>query len=374
MNPAASQIRAMTIECEKVKGVNLAQGICDLETPSEVMKTAISAMEAGKNIYSRADGIESLRIAVSKKLEKFNNIKADPEKNIIITHGATGGFYSAITALLERGDEVVVFEPFYGYHINTLKLAGLVPQLIKMNPPDWTFDIDQIKITSKTKAILINTPSNPCGKIFSEKEINQLGDLCLKHDLFLFTDEVYEYFIYDDFKHISPASIEKLREKTITISSYSKTFSITGWRVGYCVSNNEKIANKIKQVNDLVYVCSPTPLQYGVAEGINKIEDSYYQNLKNELKAKRDKLYNVLTSKGFKTHLPQGSYYILSDIGVLPGETGLEKAMYLLNKTGVAVVPGNEFFQGDIGNNFARFCFAKKDHELEKACQQLEKL
>lgn len=373
MNPAMSQIRAMTIECEKVKGINLAQGICDLDTPTEVINKAISSIKEGKNTYSRADGVEPLRFAVAEKLAKFNNLKVDPEKNIVITHGATGGFYSALTALLKAGDEVVVFEPFYGYHINTLTLAGIVPKIVKMNPPDWTFSIYDIKITPKTKAILINTPSNPCGKVFSEKEINEIGDLCLKHDLFLFTDEVYEYFIYSDVKHISPASIEKLREKTITISSYSKTFSITGWRVGYCVAS-EEIANKIKKVNDLIYICSPTPFQYAVAEGINKLPDSYYNNLKNDLKVKRDKLHGVLTAKGFNTHLPDGAYYILSDISSLKGETGKEKAMYLLEKTGVAVVPGNEFFEGEIGNNFARFCFGKKDHELDRACEQLEKL
>ncbi|MFN8672236.1 MAG: pyridoxal phosphate-dependent aminotransferase [Candidatus Sericytochromatia bacterium] len=374
MNPAMSQIRAMTIECEKVKGINLAQGICDLDTPSEVMDTAINSIKEGKNTYSRADGVEPLRIAVAEKLAKFNNIKADPEKNIIITHGATGGFYSALTALLKQGDEVIVFEPFYGYHINTLTLAGMVPKIVKMNPPNWTFSIDDIKITSKTKAILINTPSNPCGKVFSEKEIREIGELCLKNDLFLFTDEVYEYFIYSDIKHLSPASIDKFKHKVITISSYSKTFSITGWRVGYCVVNDEELAGKIKKVNDLIYICSPTPFQYAVCEGINKLPDSYYINLKNDLKIKRDKLHRVLNDKGFYTHLPEGAYYILSDISSLKGATGKEKAMYLLEKTGVAVVPGNEFFEGEIGNNFARFCFGKKDKDLDRACEQLEKL
>jgi aminotransferase len=374
MNPAMSQIRAMTIECEKVKGINLAQGICDLETPKEVIESAITAIREGKNTYSRADGIEPLRIAVSEKLAKFNNIKVDPEKNVIITHGATGGFYAAITALLKQGDEVIIFEPFYGYHVNTLVLAGLVPKIVKMNPPDWTFSIDDIKITPKTKAILINTPSNPCGKVFSEKEINDIGDLCIEHDLFLFTDEVYEYFIYSDVKHVSPASIEKLKSKTITISSYSKTFSITGWRVGYCVVHDEEIASKIKKVNDLIYICSPTPFQVAVCEGINKLPDSYYTNLKNELKVKRDKLHSTLTAKGFNTNLPEGSYYILSDIGRLKGNTGKEKAMYLLEKTGVAVVPGNEFFEGEIGNNFARFCFGKTDYDLNRACEKLKNL
>ncbi len=369
-----SEIRAMTIECEKVKGINLAQGICDLETPHVVQSGAIEAIKNGFNTYSRADGIKELREAVSQKLLNFNNIKTDPEKNIIISNGATGGFYTAARVLLEPGDEVLIFEPFYSYHVNTLKTMGVVPRYIKMHPPEWNYSLDEIKVSSKTKAIIINTPANPCGKVFSEIELKELEKFCLLHNLIIFTDEVYEYFIFDELQHISPGSFESLREKTITISSYSKTFSITGWRIGYCVSTDDNVARKIKTINDLVYVCSPTPFQIGVAKGIETLTKDYYQNIKTELKEKRDKLCNALNQAGFAVHSPKGAYYILADIGRLPGKTSKDKAMYLLDKSGIASVPGNEFFHDQTGNNYARFCFAKKDEALNRACENLLKL
>jgi aminotransferase len=374
MNTEISEIRAMTNECEKVKGINLAQGICDLETPQEVQNGAIEAIKGGQNTYSRADGVQALRLSVSAKLAKFNKITADPEKNIIITNGATGGFYCAARAILHPGDEVLIFEPFYSYHVKTLEVMGVSCRFIKMQPPDWTFAPEDITVTEKTRAIIINTPANPCGKVFSETEIKQLEEICARHNLYIFTDEVYEYFIYDGVRHISPGLSENLRERTITISSYSKTFSITGWRIGYCVCNDDNLAGKIKAINDLVYVCSPSPFQFGVAKGIDELGDDYYLDLQNELKGRRDLLCSALNKAGFEAQPPAGAYYILADIGRLPGKTSKDKAMYLLHKTGIASVPGNEFFSDDTGNNFARFCFAKKDEALSRACENLLKL
>jgi aminotransferase len=220
---------------------------------------------------------------------------------------------------------------------------------------------------------MINTPANPSGKVYTKKELKQLADFAIKHDLFIFTDEIYEYFVYGDAKHISPGSLPEIWDRTITISGYSKTFSITGWRIGYCVCD-EKWAKMIGYINDLVYVCGPAPLQIGVARGIEKLPDSFYKDLCAEYAAKREKICSSLKDAGLTPYVPQGAYYVLADVSSLPGKTSKEKAMYLLKKTGVASVPGEAFYHDDGGENLVRFCYAKKDAELDEACRRLTKL
>jgi aminotransferase len=366
-----SEIRNMSIECEKVGGINLSQGICDLKLPLSVKNGAKKALDKGINHYTRYDGLT----VIAKKIEKYNKIKADPEKNIVVSSGATGAFYSACLALLNAGDEVIVFEPYYGYHVSTLLAVKATPVYVKMQPPDWEFDIKGLNrvVSKRTKGIMINTPSNPSGKVFSGSELKMISEFAVKHDLFIFTDEIYEYFVYDGLKHVSPASISKMRNRTITISGYSKTFSITGWRVGYCVCD-EKWAQMIGYINDLVYVCAPAPLQYGVFKGIDNLPDKFYKLLCKKYILKRNKICSVLTRIGLKPFIPQGAYYVLADSTTLPGATGKEKAMYLLNKTGVASVPGEAFYHDNSGKNILRFCFAKQDSELDKACSSLLKL
>jgi len=370
-----SEIRNMSIECDRVGGINLSQGICDLELPLPVRLGAQEAMIQGINHYTRYDGLLELRQAIAEKAIKYNHIQANPETNIIVSGGSTGAFYCACVALLNPGDEVIIFEPYYGYHINTLIAANVIPVYVPLEPSDWSFSIQDLEKTigPRTKGVMVNTPANPCGKVFSQDELEQIADFAIRHQLFVFTDEIYEYFVYDGRKHISPGSIPSIADQTITISGYSKTFSITGWRIGYAVCH-EKWAQMIGYVNDLFYVCAPAPLQLGVARGINELPVDFYKALCEQYHVKRNKLCHALTDIGIKPFVPQGAYYVLADVGHLPGETSKDKAMYLLQKTGVATVPGDAFYSENRGQNLVRFCYAKDDVVIDEACQRLQKL
>jgi aminotransferase len=370
-----SEIRAMHIECERVKGINLSQGVCDTEVPVTVRRGAQQAIEEGINSYTRFDGLTELREAIAHKMRTYNNIAADPESEIIVSSGATGSFYSACMALLNPGDEVILFEPYYGYHVNTLLAAEAVPAYVRLHPPDWTFEPKELQaaITPRTKGILVNTPANPSGKVFSLEELEAIRDVAVGRDLFVFTDEIYEYFLYDGRTHISPGSLPGMAERTITISGYSKTFSITGWRIGYSVSD-AKWAQMIGYLSDLVYVCAPAPLQKGVAQGIRELDDRYYRDLRADYGRKRALICDALAKAGLPPCVPQGAYYVLADAGRLPGETSKDKAMFILSKARVAGVPDEAFFHAPGDRAFVRFCFAKEDPELEDACRRLETL
>ena len=370
-----SEIRRMTLACAEVKGVNLAQGICDMPPPRIVRDAAKYAIDGNFNCYTRFDGLETLREAIAVKTQKFNGIPCDPAKNIIVSAGATGAFFSACMALLNPGDEVILFEPYYGYHLNTILAAGAVPKFCRLEPPDWSFCEKELEaqIGPRTKALMINTPSNPCGKVFSLEELELLAELAEKHNLLVFTDEIYEYFVYGGKKHISPASLESMRDRTVTISGCSKTYSITGWRIGYCVCN-EKLAEAIGHISDLVYVCAPAPLQIGAAAGIRELPDEHYQSIRDSLCELRDEFCSVLSQCGMAPFTPDGAYYVLADASSTPGKTSREKAMHILNKTKVACVPGSAFYSGSGGENLVRFCFAREKSVMEKACDMLEKL
>lgn len=369
-----SEIRVMSIECEKVKGINLAQGVCDTPVPDEVREGARRAMERGINSYTRAEGLAPLRQAIAEKMQRFNGIDCDPETEVIVNSGSTGSFYSACLALLNPGDEVILFEPYYGYHLNTLVAVEAVPRYVTLRAPDWEFSADELErvVTPRTRAIMINTPANPSGKVFTRKELEYIADFAQRHDLFVFTDEIYEYFVYEG-KHISPATLPGMRERTITISGYSKTFSITGWRVGYTICD-QKWAQAIAYFHDLIYVCAPAPLQIGVAEGICKLGDDFYAGIAEEYVRKRDMLCSALKEIGLTPSVPKGAYYVLADASTLPGRTAKEKSMALLRETGVASVAGSAFYHAGGGENLIRFCFAKTDEELQQACTRLRQL
>src|SRR6202789_193638 len=236
-----SEIRAMTMECDRIGGVNLAQGVCDTEPPTPVVEGAIEAIHAGHNIYTRLDGILRLRKAIAAKMRWFNGIEVNPETEILAASGATGGLHAAAMALLNPGDEVLLFEPFYGYHVSTLQSLRLHPVFVPLAAPHWELDTDALRaaITPRTRAILLNTPATPSGKVFSLAEIQQIAAQCHTHDLFLITDEIYEYFVYDGARHISAATLPGMRERTIVLSGFSKTFSVTGWRLGYVTADKK---------------------------------------------------------------------------------------------------------------------------------------
>jgi len=370
-----SEIRNMTLECVRCGGINLAQGVCDLDVPKVVIDGAYEAMKEGVNAYTRYDGLPVIREAVAKKFLTFNKQRIDPEKNIVVSAGATGAFYSACMALLDPGDEVILLEPFYQYHVNTVLAVGAKPVFVAMTGPDWSLDIEKVRdaVTDRTKAIVINTPGNPSGKVFTRKELDGIADICVEKDVFLFSDEIYEYFVYDGREHVSPWSLDKVRDRTIVISGYSKTFSITGWRLGYAVCD-ERWAQMIGYVNDLVYVCAPAPLQVGVAKGIMELPPSYYENIARTYQRKRDVMTEALRRAGLLPRVPHGAYYILADMSSVPGKSSKERSLNLLKRTGVATVPGSAFYANGGGEDLARFCFAKKDDILEEAASRLERL
>jgi len=369
-----SEIRNMSVECERVDGINLSQGVVDTEVPPEVRDGACRAINSGINTYTRHDGIKQLREAIAQKAKKFSGLEYDPETEVVVSAGATGALYCACLALLNPGDEVIIFEPYYGYHVTTLIATEVVPKFVRLDPPDWALvraDLEKA-ITKRTRAIIVNTPANPSGKVFSRQEIGIIADIADKRNLFIFTDEIYEYFIYDGKKHVAPATIPGLRERTITISGLSKTFSITGWRIGYCLCD-KKWAVSIGYFNDLVYVCAPAPLQVGVAAGLFGLGQDYYDNLAKTYHIKRDKICTALSNSGLKPYVPQGAYYVLADIAGIKGKNSKERAMNILSKTGVACVPGEAFYHDDAGETLARFCFAKDDKVLDEACRRIER-
>lgn len=370
-----SEIRAMTQACAGAKGLNMAQGVCDTPVPPVVLKAAAEAMEGGKNVYSRFDGLPELRQALAIKLLRDNAIRANPETEITVSAGATGSFHAACLALLTPGDEVILFEPYYQYHISALLAVEAVPVIVKMHPPDWTLSPDAVEeaITPRTKAIIVNSPGNPSGKVFTGEDLEGVARVATRHDLFVFTDEIYEYFLYDGRRHVSMASLPDMAERTITIGGYSKTFSITGWRIGYSVAA-ERWAQAIGAMNDLLYVCAPTPLQAGVAAGIQALTDSFYRQLAKDYQAKRDRFCAALAQAGLAPSIPQGAYYVLADVTRLPGKTGKERAMHLLKTVGVAGVPGDSFFSGEEGSRFIRFSYAKTDTDLDEACRRIARL
>ncbi|HEY1936902.1 MAG TPA: pyridoxal phosphate-dependent aminotransferase [Candidatus Angelobacter sp.] len=369
-----SEIRAMSIECEKIKGINMAQGVCDTPVPSVVREGACRAMEDGLNSYTRAEGLPEIRRAVADKMHSFNGLECDPETEVIIHSGSTGAFYAACLALLNPGDEIILFEPFYGYHLNTLIAVEAKPVFITLQTPDWRLQREDLEsaVTRRTRAIMINSPANPSGKVFTREELEWIAQFAERHDLFVFTDEIYEYFVYEG-KHISPATLPGMRERTITISGYSKTFSITGWRIGYTVCDR-KWAQAIAYFHDLIYVCAPAPLQIGVAQGIMKLPQGFYDEIGQEYLRKRDLLCSTLNKIGLTPSVPKGAYYVLADAGILGGKSSKEKSMILLRQTGVATVAGSAFYRGHGGDHLIRFCFAKADAELQEACRRLQAL
>ncbi|HTZ58816.1 MAG TPA: aminotransferase class I/II-fold pyridoxal phosphate-dependent enzyme [Acidobacteriaceae bacterium] len=367
-----SEIRSMTVECDAVGGVNLAQGVCDTPLPTPVLEAAIQAILDGYNIYTRLDGIAVLRQAIAEKLARHNGMSVDPEKEVLVASGATGAMYSACLALFDPGDQVILFEPFYGYHYSTLRSIRVEPILVPMEQGTWEIDFDRLRgaITPRTRAIVINSPGNPCGKVFSRAELEAIAALAIEFDLFVLTDEIYEYFVYEGQSHISPATLPGMAERTISISGFSKTFSMTGWRMGYLTASS-KWMPAIGYFHDLGYVCAPSPFQHAAAAGLRLLPDSFYQDLATEYGQKRDKMCDALAAAGLTPAIPAGAYYVLADATRIEGDRASVKARNLLRATGVAAVAGSAFYGPGKGENLLRYCFAKQDADLERACTAL---
>lgn len=366
-----SDIRRMSRECERVGGINLGQGICDLPTIPELVEGACEAIQASRATYSKFEGIDPLREKIAAKCERFNGFAVDPSTEIVVTVGSTGGFAAAAMATLNAGDEVILFEPYYGYHLNTLKVLGIETKFVPLQLPDWAIDFDALRAAfgPRTRGIVVCTPSNPCGKVFTREELEKIAALCREFDAYCFTDEIYEYIVYDGRRHLSMAAVD--RDVAVTISGFSKTFSVTGWRIGY-VAAAQCVTQAIGLVNDLFYVCAPTPLQWGISRALDIGED-YYRNLAADYEKKRDMLAGALREGGFTPFVPQGAYYMLAEI---PREfaNASEAAMTLIEEARVASVPGPSFYTSGRGDRLLRFCFAKDFGALAEACRRLSSL
>jgi aminotransferase len=365
----------MTTECDRIGGINLAQGVCDTPVPAVVEAAAIEAIHRGDNIHTRCAGIARLRKAIAAKQLREYGLTYDPENEVMVASGATGGLHAAAMALLNPQDEVLLFEPFYGYHAVTLQSMRVNPVLVALAEPDWSLDADALKaaVTPRTRAILLNTPANPSGKIFTRAELEVVAAVCREHDLFLITDEIYEYFVYDGAEHVSPAALPGMRERTIVLSGFSKTFSVTGWRLGYAVADARWMPT-MAHFHDLTYVCAPAPFQHGAAAGLEQLGPGFYKELAADHQKKRERLLSALAAAGMEAPVPPGAYYVLAHAKRLPGKDAREKAQYLMAKTGVAAVAGSAFFRPGRGEDLLRFCFAKQDAELDEACDRLRKL
>ena len=368
-----SDIRTMTRECVAVGGINLGQGVCDMPTPPLVRDAAIQAIQDRKSLYSYPEGIVEIRELIAEKLERDNKLKADANKQITVTIGATGAFACTLVGLLEPGDGILIFEPYYGYHLNCAIASGMKPQFIPLEAPSFesTEAAIEASITPESKANNICTPANPSGKMWTRSELEIVDRVATKHDLLVITDEIYEYIRYDGREHISPATVGNLAERTVTIMGLSKTFSITGWRLGYAIAPPH-MSPAITLVNDLYYVCSPTPLQHGVAAGFRSPQ-SYFDDLQTTYQKKRDLFCGTLTKIGFTPIIPEGAYYVLCDISKLGHNDSKAAAMQILNEAKVAGVPGRSFYQSELGKNIVRFCFAAEDEAIEQAAAQLQK-
>lgn len=368
---AQSEIRNMTRECDRLGGINLSQGMCDLPMPEPVRSTAIQAILDGKNTYTMPEGIPSLRAAIASKFKNYNQITVDPLTEVMVTVGSTGSFISAIMALLNPGDGLLLFEPFYAYHRNAARVASLEPQYVALQPPQ--FAITEAAITAalrpNTKAMVLCTPSNPSGKMLTLAELAIIARVAQQRNLLVITDEIYEYITYDGRRHVSPASLPELKERTVTISGLSKTFSITGWRLGYA-AGPATLIGAMNLVNDLFYICAPAPLQHGVVAGF-AMGDAFFNELRASYQKKRDRFCAALDEIGLQPIVPEGAYYVLADIGALGYANAKAAAMDLLKKTGVATVPGSAFYHNAIGESLLRFCFAKEDAVLDDAIMRL---
>lgn len=362
----------MSRESDRLGAINLGQGICDMPTPPLVVEGAKAAIDARKSIYSYAEGILELRQAIAEKLARDNGIQADPMSEIVVTAGTSGAFTATITGLLDPGDGILLMEPYYGYHLNTAIVAGLEPQFLTLRPPDFVLTEDALRqsLRPNTRAMVVCTPSNPSGKMFSPEELAIIDRVAADNDLLVITDEIYEYIRYDGRPHISPATVGNLRARTVSIMGFSKTFSITGWRLGYAVAP-APLAQAITLINDLYYICAPTPLQHAAANGL-KAPKSYFDGLQTLYGKKRDMLCGALDRAGLTPIVPQGAYYVLADVRALGYATAREAAMALLEGARVASIPGSAFYRGDIGEGLLRFCFAKEDDILAEACRRIE--
>jgi aspartate/methionine/tyrosine aminotransferase len=385
-----SVIREMTRQAMQYDAVNLAQGFPDFSAPAEIKRAAQEAIAADINQYAITWGAKSLRNAIARQMHEWQGIEVDPEKEVVVCCGSTEAMIATLLAVCNKGDEVVVFEPFYENYGPDSILSGAKPRFVSLRPPqtahgEWTFDEQELReafqpkigqhqtATHHTKAIIVNTPNNPTGKVFSRKELELIRDLCVEYNVLAITDEIYEHILYDGCEHISLASLDGMRDRTITINGLSKSYSVTGWRVGWAVAP-PAITNAIRKVHDFLTVGAPAPLQEAGAAALS-LPESYYRELADRYRTRRDHLIPALEKTGFLCYRPRGAYYVMTDISAFGFANDVEFAAHLVKEVGIACVPGSSFYKHPKdGSQQVRFAFCKKPETLDEAARRLQKI
>jgi aminotransferase len=377
----------MTREAVKYGAVNLGQGFPDFAAPQDIKQKAMEAIDADHNQYAITWGVKSFRDAVVAKTKWFLGLDIDPETEITVTCGSTEGMIAAMMATVDPGEEVVVFEPFYENYAPDAILSDAVPRHVPLHRTDagFVFDRDELKaaFNEKTKAIIICNPNNPTGKVFSREELEFIADLCREYDVLCFTDEIYEHITYEVTgneghvtkrpEHICMAALPGMRERTVVVNSLSKTYSVTGWRVGYCIAPPD-ITAAIRKVHDFLTVGAANPLQHAGAYALS-LPPGYYDELQKDYQKKRDFIVPVLQNAGFKCDSPEGAYYVMCDISGFGFANDIDFTKHLIREIGVAVVPGSSFYHDkSLGSQLVRFCFCKKDETLAAAAERLTKM
>ena len=374
---AGNLLRSLTEVINKVPGgINLGQGVCDLDSPAPLRAGAVASIEGGdRQTYTHYSGLPELKRAIAAKLRDHNGLDYADDQVMVAT-GSSGAFFAAASALLDPGDECVLFEPFYSYHYTALKLLGVVPVCVRLRAPDFAFDPEALRraLSRRTRAVMVNTPANPSGKVFTRGDLEALAGVLAGTDVLVFTDEVYEYMCFDGRTHVSPAAVPGLAARTLTIGGFSKTFSITGWRIGYLAGPAEVI-DAAGRVFDQINVCAPRPLQRGVERALRELPRSFYDELGHGYQRKRDRFCDALEAAGFAITRPQGAYYVMADYRAVFGDVDPHQAvLQMIERIGVNAVPGHVFYQDASGVRSMRFQFAVTPEVLDEVCRRLARL
>jgi aminotransferase len=375
-----SVIREMTRQAMRHGAVNLAQGFPDFSAPEEIKRAAQAAIDADVNQYAITWGAKNLREAIARHAQQYQGMTIDPETEITVCCGSTEAMIASLMGIVDAGDEVVIFEPYYENYGPDVILSDATPRFVKLRPPEsdggeWTFDEEELRaaFNARTKAVIVNTPNNPTGKVFTRTELEFIRDLCVEYDALAITDEIYEHILYDGAKHISMATVDGMRDRTITINGMSKTFSVTGWRVGWAIAP-PALTSAIRKVHDFLTVGAAAPLQAAGAVALS-LPETYFRGLSKEYRKRRDLLVPVLREAGFKAHVPKGAYYVMTDVSAFGYENDLAFAKHLVADVGVATVPGSSFYKDPKdGSQQVRFAFCKKDETLLEAGRRLRNI
>jgi aspartate/methionine/tyrosine aminotransferase len=370
-----SVIREMTRRALRSGAVNLAQGFPDFAAPTELKEAAKRAIDEDYNQYAVTHGSPNFRAAIAEKARKYNQLECDPDRNITVTCGATEAMIASLMAVINPGDEVIIFEPFYENYGPDTILAGATPQFVALHEPDYSIDFAELEaaFSPRTKAIIVNTPHNPTGKVFSRSELEAIAALCRRYDTLAITDEIYEHIIFGDTRHLSLATMPGMAERTITISGLSKTYSVTGWRLAYAIAC-ERLTSAIRKVHDFLTVGAPHPLQEAGASAL-RLPSSFYNELAAMYQHKGALLFEALTTAGLKCRAPMGAYYIMADIGHLGFADDFAAADFMLDEVGIAAVPGSSFYHHrELGRRILRFTFSKSEATLAAAAERLKSL